>query len=163
MKNRVFLLLLAVCSVAFDLVGQEMAKESRIRAGVGISLEPLKLFAIGSSFFSNAQTPVNIYVPIRTSNSLTIEPEFDVFSISSESSSSGCTSKSSASIIRLGIGVFASVASSNSVRVYAGPRVGVYLVSNESLSSSQFGSSSNESSETDVTIGRQCRRGVFCL
>ena len=157
MKNTLLFCALGLTFLSSYVVGQEigtgMGQEAKTRTGIGISLEPLKLFAIGSSFVTNAQTPVNIYVPISVSSSLTIEPEFGIFSFSSESGSDGSTSNRSASIIRLGAGFLASVTNSPSVRVYAGPRVGVYLVSSKYTNSSQFGLSSSETSETDLTIG----------
>lgn len=157
MNNKLLSYILALFFLSLSVIAQEQGggtgQPSKTRVGVGISLEPLKLFAIGSGFVSNAQTPVNIYVPIALGRSTTIEPEFGIFSFSSESGSSGSTNKTSASVIRFGAGILMSIASSSSVRVYAGPRIGVYLVNSESSSSSAYGSSSSETSETDLTFG----------
>lgn len=153
--NHFLAFMVALVLLPTQLVGQdtETSQPTKTHVGIGISLEPLRLFSIGSTLITNAQTPVNIYVPIKTSNTLTVEPELGIFSYSSESGSSGSTTTRSASIVRVGVGVLAAVTSTPTVNVYAGPRVGFYLVNSKSSSSSQFGSSSSETSETDFSLG----------
>ena len=153
MKNILVCSLLAVILLSSASIGQDnTSPQWKTRIGIGIGYEPFKIFGTSSStLLVNSQAPVSLYIPIRTSNALTIEPEFGFFTYSSESGSGSSAYNSSASSIRLAAGVLATVASNANTRLYAGPRIGIFLVKQKYTSG--YPSSTNEMSETDFTIG----------
>lgn len=151
MKPRTFIPMpIAILLLFCAAIGR--AQEPGTQVGIGISLDPTRLFLAGSNFYSNVLTPVNIYVPIGGPQ-FRFEPEIGYFSYSYESSLAQSKSENDASIFHVGGGVFYVISTNTPVRVYVGPRVGFNFVSSKSSSSTQFGSYSSESSETDFTIG----------
>ncbi len=157
MKLRLLFSILAAMLLAISTNAQDKAETTsqpwRTQVGVGIGYQPFGLYSIsGTSFMAATGLPVSFYVPIRTSPSLTIEPEFGVYAYSSESTSSGVTTDNSASVVRLGAGVLATVATTSNTRLYVGPRVGVYLVKQKSTYT-YYPPSTTDMTETDFTIG----------
>jgi hypothetical protein len=157
MRTQLLCILLASVLFTLSMTAQDKMDAStqqwKTQVGVGIGYEPFRLFSTGSTtFITSAGTPVSLYLPIRTSPALTVEPEFGLFTYSSETTSSGVTTNSSASVVRLGAGILATVASGSSTRIYVGPRIGIYLVK-EKTSSSYYATSSTEMSETDFSVG----------
>ncbi len=158
MKNQLLCCCLAFALASVSLIAQDKAEgptqQWKTQVGVGIGYEPFRLFSTGSSsFMTSAGSPVSFYIPIRTSSSLTVEPEFGLYTYSSESTSSGVATNNSASVVRLGAGILATVASTSNTRFYAGPRVGLYLVRQKSTSTYYPTPSTDEMSETDFSIG----------
>ena len=147
MSGHLFTVLLLLCGV-----GTGWAEEPETRVGIGISMDPTRVFLAGSTIYSNGLTPVNIYVPI-TGLHFRIEPEAGYFSVTDQSSLGTSSSESDASTFHIGVGAFYVITTNTPVRMYVGPRVGLSFLSSKSSSSNSFGSSSTESSETDFTVG----------
>jgi hypothetical protein len=132
--------------------GTIWAQEPATTVGIGISMDPTRLFMTGSSIYSNAITPVNLYVPI-TGQDFRIEPEIGYYSTSYKSSLSGSSAESNASMFHIGLGGFYVITANVPVRMYVGPRIGFNFASSTSSSTTPFGSSSSESTETDFIVG----------
>jgi hypothetical protein len=135
-----------ICCLSFAL-----GQESQTKVGIGVSLNPTALFSSGSS--STLFLPVgltNIYIPIMASANFRIEPEAGIYSESSENTSGSFSSKSSSTILRLGVGLFYVRSSETSFSSYVGPRLGILSTSS---TSSSTGSSESKTSETNFFIG----------
>jgi hypothetical protein len=147
MKTKLVLYILtAVCCLSLAV-----SQESHTIIGVGVSLNPTALFSTSTS--STLFLPVgftNIYIPIMVSANFRIEPEAGIYSLSSENTSGSFTSKSTSTMLRLGVGLLYVFSSESSFSSYVGPRLGI--LSNSSTSSST-GSSELKTSETDFFIG----------
>lgn len=161
MKPRVFsLILLTLCVLLFGAHG--IAQDTGTHVGIGVSIDPPRLFmASGSSIYSNVLTPVNIYVPI-TGPHFRVEPDLGFYSSTYQSSLSGSTSEDDGSIFHVGAGAFYLITTDSPARIYIGPRIGLNFVSTKSSSSSQGGTYSTETSETDFTVGL-CVGGEYML
>ena len=123
------------------------------KVGVGISLEPTRLFLLSSSTLTFISTPVNVYLPISLSPTTRLEPDAGLFSFSDDNSGSGYTDKESGSIIRIGVGLLFTSPLDNGFRMYWGPRVGAYLVSSKQESGSPYSpNSTSTTSETDIVL-----------
>ena len=152
LKSRSFLLALAAITISF-LTGIADAQDSDIRVGVGVSIDPPRLFMTGgSNVYSNVLTPVNIYVPIGFSH-VRIEPEIGMYSYSNQSTLTGTTGEQNLSIVHAGVGGFYLISMDSQARLYVGPRVGLNFISSKFSSSGPSGTFSSETSETDVVVG----------
>ncbi|HXX63242.1 MAG TPA: outer membrane beta-barrel protein [Bacteroidota bacterium] len=145
--------LLAIALFAFLGASTATAQDSTVHVGIGVSIDPPRLFiSSGSSFYSNVVTPVNVYVPIGSAH-FRVEPDFGFYSYTYESTVSGTSEENDASIVHIGLGAFYIISSGSPTRVYLGPRLGLNFVSMKSSSSYLSIASSSEVSETDFTIG----------
>lgn len=152
MKNSLAGIGLAYFFLAAGANGQEAPQipaEEKTQIGIGIGLEPAKLFLTSSASISSVIIPVSIFLPIRFGSDFRLEPEIGMFNFSSETSSGSSTSSSDGSLTRIGIGALFTLISGENYNLYVGPRVGLYLSSTKSGG----GSSSTETSETDLSIG----------
>ena len=130
------------------------SQEEKGRLGLGVSLNPTALFS--GSTTSTVFLPVgltDIYLTLDNGKGFRLEPEFGIYSTSSESSTGApyaSSSSSSASLIRIGTGVFGMFLRDSSFNAYAGPRVGVLLTSQTSQSGT---SPETTTSESDIYVG----------
>jgi hypothetical protein len=147
MKTRSLWLSLIIISLYFNAFGQAEDESKKTKFGVGISLEPLHVFTLGSTLYSTALLPVSIYFSVNTP-SISLQPEFGIYSYSYESGGSN----NSASIVKVGLGGLFPITQGPSSRAYLGPRVGVLFIS-QSSSSSGTTTYTSDRKETDVIIG----------
>ena len=166
MRNKLLLCVLGILTVCLTAAGQEPTEPGsppETRVGVGISFEPMKIFPAGNMMVT-ALTPVNIHIPLSVGGTVTIEPEFGIYSYSDESSSAGYTTTQSYSLTRLGAGVLVTVAGDQSARLYVGPRVGFFFwKEKQEIAPAPYpGYTGGETSETDVTIAG-CVGGEYSI
>ncbi len=147
LQHLTVLLILTAPAVGQEAVQQAPNEQTRI--GIGIGLEPTRLFLTSSATISSAIVPVSLFMPISFGSSFRLEPEFGMYKYSRESSSGSSTSSADGSVLRIGAGALFILTSGENYNLYLGPRVGLYFASSESAS----GSSSMKMSETDFTVG----------
>ena len=147
MKTRTLCLFFAIVSLSLNALGQLENDAKRTTLGVGISLEPLHVFTLGSTLYSTALLPVSIYFSVNTP-SVSLQPEFGLYSYSYESGGSN----NSASIVKVGLGALFPISQGPSSRAYLGPRVGLLFIS-QSSSSTGGSTYTSEQKETDFTVG----------
>ena len=147
MKTRTLCLFFVIISLYLNAFAQVEDDAQKTKFGVGISLEPLHVFTLGSTFYSTALLPVSIYFSVNRP-SVSLQPEFGLYSYSYESGGSNNT----ASIVKVGLGALFSVAQGPSSRTYLGPRMGLLFIS-QSSSSTGPTTSTSDRTETDFTIG----------
>ncbi len=129
MKSRLSLAGIAV----FTIAAAAHAQERGVTFGIGTSLNPT---AIGDG--NLVLLPVglgNLYFPLIIGSSFKLEPEFGLLRLSEKTTDGTTSSESSATLTRLGIGVFWVTPIRESFRAYVGPRVGIVRNSE----SSRFG------------------------
>jgi hypothetical protein len=140
------------CSLLLLFVVSAKAQDDPVRIGFGVG------FGQGFSFFGGEELSVitlpidfaDFSVVVRGKN-FRFEPTLGYFSSSSSSTSSGYTSESKSSNLRLGT-VLAYATSIVSMNLYYGIDIGVIL-SSESRESTFPGSTSTDRSKTDFFIG----------
>jgi hypothetical protein len=142
------------CAFLLLFVINAKAQDDPVRVGFGVGFGQGFNF-IGGSDLSALTLPIDFAdfsVIIRGKN-FRFEPTLGYFSFSSSStsSSSGYTSESSFSNVRLGA-ILAFATSKGSMNLYYGIDIGVIL-SSESSSSSAPGSTSTDHSKTDFFVG----------
>ena len=101
------------------------------RSGIGISIEPTRVFEFGGIEYSYLITPVNIYVPIAVGPRFRLEPDFGVFSFTSQTAPYSPTTISN---VRLGVGGLYLIPLGMSARAYLGPRIGFYILTQDNVS-----------------------------
>lgn len=156
MRKKLLLCALGILTLCLTAAGQELVQAGsppETRVGVGISFEPMKIFPAGNMMVT-ALTPVNIHIPLNVGGTVTIEPEFGIYSYSDESSTAGYTTTETYSLTHLGAGVLVTVAGDQSARIYVGPRVGFFLWKEKQQTTPlpYPGYTQSETSEADVTI-----------
>lgn len=158
MKKR--MTILATGLLILGLQASVMAQEERsVRFGVGagIDVTDFTLMFLDDDLFMSGPG-FDIFLPLRISNVLIIEPSLAVATSSETTSPEGAAETTdSASILRFGLGLAYPITLTESTRAYVGVRTGAmfWSTTNEYLNTEDEGVESSETSRTDPFVGLQ--------
>ncbi len=121
MKSRLSLAGIAMLTIAATADAQERG----VTFGIGTSLNPTAIFAGDGDLALFNVGLGNVYFPLIIGSSFKLEPEFGLLRLAEKTTDGTTSSESSATLTRLGIGVFWVTPIRESFRAYVGPRVGI--------------------------------------
>jgi len=126
-----------------------IAQETELSFGLGVSLNPTAVFGNSSSIMLLPVGFSNFYIPITLNNSKRIEPEFGIYSYSSESTSEGYSIENSSTITRLGLGLLFLKPYSDNFNASFGLRIGLLSHS----TTSKYNGETSSRDQSDLYIG----------
>lgn len=160
-------LLRALCAIIITTTAahaQDPTPREPRPIGIGVNLNPTGLFVIDSD--ATTFLPVgltNLLVTITPTRQFRIEPEVGIYTTSmtaTEEVDPGgappmtATSEYTATVTRVGTGIFYRIEPAESFAIYVGPRVGlVFSSTSQSVDLGSGTPSTLESSETDIVVG----------
>lgn len=158
MKRRMTIIVagLLVLGLQTSVMAQE-ERSVRFGVGAGIDVTDFTLMLLEDDFFTGGPG-FDIFLPVRITDVLIIEPSLAVATVSETTSPEGAAETTdSASIIRFGVGLAYPITLTESTRAYVGVRSGAMFWSSTSeyLNAEDEGVESTETSRTDPFVGLQ--------
>lgn len=130
-----------------------LSKARGTKVGIGLAIAPAGTFILTDNDGLTSFLPMVLRIPVNIS-SIKLEPEVGIYSITDKSEQSTSMSENTATLFRIGTGIFYNTPVSSDASVYVGPKFGVMQISTTEKRkfSSQFENEerTTESSQTNI-------------